>query len=109
MIKPVFRVVGLDQATCDSEYNGAETVTKPIKPGKPTVLGIFRADSATEHSTVPKSHEVITVRLKDILPALNQASANRLSWVRDFENDPVVVTKDLYDVLLTLERLRRTA
>lgn len=106
MIKPVFRVVGLDQATCDSEYNGAETATRPIQ------LTLFRGDS-TEADSNPtascptNSADSVTLRLKDILPALNQAASNRLSWVRDFEDDPVVVSRDFYEVLLTYQSMKR--
>ena len=101
MIKPVFRVVGLDQATCDSEYHGAETATVPTK------LTVFRSDPEAESSSITTSTDVVTVRLKDILPALSQASANRLSWVRDFQDDPIVISKDLYEVLLRFQRLKR--
>ncbi len=106
MLKPVFRVVGLDQATCDSEYDGAETATQPIQ------LTLFRGDSA-EADSKPKasyatnSTDSVTLRLKDILPVLNQAASNRLSWVRDFEDDPIVVSRDFYEVLLTYQNMKR--
>jgi hypothetical protein len=106
MIKPVFRVVGLDQATCDSEYDGAETATQPIQ------LTLFRgdsvdADSNSKASCVSNLTDSVTLRLKDILPALNQAASNRLGWVRDFEDDPVVVSRDFYEVLLTYQSMKR--
>lgn len=106
MIKPVFRVVGLDQATCDSEYHGAETATQPIQ------LTLFRgnsvaADSSSETPYLTKSTDSVTLRLKDILPVLNQAASNRLSWVRDFEDDPIVVSRDFYEVLLTYQNMKR--
>lgn len=106
MIKPVFRVVGLDQATCDSEYHGAETATQPIK------LTLFRgnsvaADSSSETPYITNSTDSVTLRLKDILPVLDQAASNRLSWVRDFEDDPIVVSRDFYEVLLTYQNMKR--
>ena len=106
MLKPVFRVVGLDQATCDSEYDGSETATQPIQ------LTVFRGDSVAVDSNldapcVTNSTESVTLRLKDILPALNQAASNRLSWVRDFEDDPIVVSRDFYEVLLTYQSMKR--
>lgn len=106
MIKPVFRVVGLDQATCDSEYNGAETATQPIQ------LTLFHGDSVAEDANPEapcpaNSTDSVTLRLKDILPVLKQASANRLSWVRDFEDDPIVVSRDFYEVLLTYQNMKR--
>jgi len=109
MIKPVFRVVGLDQATCDSEYHGAETATQPIK------LTLFRGNSVAADSSsetpyityITNSTDSVTLRLKDILPVLDQAASNRLSWVRDFEDDPIVVSRDFYEVLLTYQNMKR--
>ena len=102
MNKPVFRVVGLDQATCEADYCGAETATKP------TNFTVFRGETPSHEPSIVSS-DAVTVRLKDLLPALAQAHSKRLSWVRDFEEDPVVVTRDLYEVLLTLERLKNAA
>lgn len=100
MNKPVFRVVGLDQATCDDEYCGTETSTQP---NSPDVFG-------TELSIWPESEPAtVTVRLGDILPALQSSAASRLAWVQDFAEDPVVITKDLYDVLLRFQRLKNAA
>ena len=106
MIKPVFRVVGLDQATCDSEYDGAETATRSIQ------LTLFRGDSAEADSnpkapSATSSTDSVTLRLKDILAVLHQAASNRLSWIRDFEDDPIVVSRDFYEVLLTYQNMKR--
>ena len=101
MNKPVFRVVGLDHATCEAEYCGTETTTKPTSID---MMG-SRLYSPPPIDTV----ETVTVRIRDIMPALQQSSANRLGWVIDFADDPVVITRDLYDVLLTYQRLKRAA
>ncbi len=100
MNKPVFRVVGLDHATCNSEYCGTETTTTPSS--RDTLIAKFAAPSRSSPSTV-------TVRLRDMLPNLQRSTSAGLAWVNDFADDPVVITKDLYDVLLTYERLRRAA
>lgn len=100
MNKPVFRVVGLDQATCENEYRGTETSTQPNSPDVfDTEISIFQP---TEPATV-------TVRLGDVLPALQRSATSRLAWVQDFVDDPVVITKDLYDVLLNFQRLKNAA
>ena len=100
MNKPVFRVVGLDHATCDSEYCGIETRTVPTCPDVlGTELSLWKE---TEPATV-------TVLLRDILPILQRSSASRFAWVQDFEDDPVVITKDLYDVMLNFQRLKNAA
>jgi hypothetical protein len=103
MNKPVFRVVGLDQATCDSEYCGTETSTQSNSPEVSEVFG-------TELSIWPQSEPAtVSVRLGDILPALQRSATSRLAWIQDFTEDPVVITKDLYDVLLNFQRLKNAA
>ncbi len=100
MNKPVFRVVGLDQATCDEEYCGTETSTQPNSTD----------GFGTELSIWPQSEPAtVSVRLGDILPALQSSATSRLAWVQDFTEDPVVITKDLYDVLLSFQRLKNAA
>lgn len=100
MNKPVFRVVGLDHATCDEEYCGTETSTSPgVEQMLDAELAIFRP-------TLPAT---VTVRLQDMLPAFQRSATARLAWVNDFADDPVVITKDLYDVLLTYQRFKNAA
>ncbi len=100
MNKPVFRVVGLDHATCDNEYDGAETSTQPTK------VDLFEAKLSIYSPTEP---ETVTIRLSDMLAAMPSTTPNRLAWVQDFGDDPVVITKDLYEVLLTYKRMKNAA
>lgn len=113
MNKPVFRVVGLDQATCEAEYVAAETTTKPASI---EMLKLYTPPDSPLASKAPEPTGVtihpsnnVTVRVRDIMPALQQSSGNRLAWVTDFADDPVVITRDLYDVLLTFQRMNRAA
>jgi hypothetical protein len=100
MNKPVFRVVGLDHATCEDDYRGAETRTKQ------TSSSILAAESSMLSQAEP---DTIRVRLGDVLPVLQASNSARLAWVHDFHDDPVVITKDLYEVLLTYRRLNNAA
>ena len=100
MNKPVFRVVGLDHATCDNEYCGTETSTRPSAEQR------FDAERSFFPPTMPAT---VTVRLRDMLPAFQNAATARLAWVNDFADDPVVISKDLYDVLLTYQRFKNAA
>jgi hypothetical protein len=103
MIKPVFRVVGLDEATCAGDYCGVETTTR-------TTLSVFTGESIqTVVSKQDPTSETVTVRLKDVLPALKEAIARKSTWIQDFEEDPIVISKDLHEVLITLDRLKRAA
>ena len=99
MNKPVFRVVGLDHATCDDAYFGDETSTEPILEVAATRLSIYQ----------PVEPETVTIRLCDLMPTLQRSASAKLAWVNDFAEDPVVITKDLYEVLLTFQRLSNAA
>ncbi len=101
MNKPVFRVVGLDHATCDADYFGTETTTQPASIDMHGVKLYSPPPTAT--------FETVSVRVRDIVPALLQSSVNRLNWVSDFADDPVVITRDLYEVLLTYQQMKRAA
>lgn len=100
MNKPVFRVVGVDHATCDDAYFGDETSTeRNFVEATVTQLSIYQ----------PSEPQTVTIRLCDMLPALQRSASSRLAWVNDFYDDPVVITKDLYEVLLTYQRLKNAA
>lgn len=100
MNKPVFRVVGLDQSTCDDEYCGNETTTKS------SLVQVLGAELSIYPPSLPAT---VTVRLRDMFPAIQSAATTRLAWVIDFADDPIVITKDLYDVLLTYQRFKNAA
>ena len=104
MNKPVFRIVGLDHATCDNEYDGTETSTKTST--KTNNVDIFEAKLSIYSPSEP---ETVTIRLSDMLPAIRQSAKSRLAWIEDFADDPVVITKDFYEVLLTYQRMKNAA
>ncbi len=94
MNKPVFRVIGLEQATCQDAYCGCVTQTR------------HQGESNTDRAPQSRPNETVTIKLRDILPAVLAISA-RQPWIEDFAEDPVVVTHDFYEVLLTYQSLRR--
>ncbi|HRF00986.1 MAG TPA: hypothetical protein PLI18_10740 [Pirellulaceae bacterium] len=49
----------------------------------------------------------LSVRLGQIVPALIDAAASGRSWVADFEDEELVVSEDLYDVLLAYQHFRQ--
>lgn len=102
MNKPAFRVFAINQATCESDYCGVETTTKNANQG----THFLRIHAAESTNSTPN---MVTVRIRDLLPALQNGVANKLSWVRDFEDDPVAITQDLYEVLIAWQQMRRAA
>ena len=51
----------------------------------------------------------ITVRLDHIMPLLMDAAANNRQWLRDFSDETLEISADLYDVLLAYQRTRKAA
>ena len=49
------------------------------------------------------------VKLADIIDPLCDAIDSDRTWLRDFRDDEVTISKDLYDVLLAYQKLRDSA
>ena len=49
------------------------------------------------------------IRLSDLYPLLSQAFRDNYTWLRDFENDEVVVSGDLYEVIRAFANIRPSA
>ena len=62
------------------------------------VLGV-----APEHAP----REKVTVPLTDVLPLVADAVRSQRTWLRDFEDDEITISMDLYEVLLAYQHFRR--
>lgn len=51
----------------------------------------------------------IHMRLGDLFPLLAQAQRGNYLWLNDFEDDEVVVSEDLYEVLRSFRSYRPSA
>ena len=74
-----------------------------ILPLKPTQPG--HADVA--NTLKYKTH--IEVQVGDILPALTDALLSQRVWIRDFSEDRISISKDLYEIIMAYQRLKRAA
>ena len=63
-------------------------------------------DSATLAAAARQDN--ITVRLADICELLADAAQTGRTWLRDFDNDEVTISSDLYDVLMAYRFYRNT-
>jgi len=94
------RVFGLEDSTCGERYCDAQTTT----------LGHLSCEATTlTASTEPAEPMMVTLRVADLLTAIRACLSHQAAWIDDFRDDPIVVTHDLYDVLLAYERMRRAA
>ena len=49
----------------------------------------------------------VTVPLGDVFPLLAEAVDTQRSWLRDFAEDEITISTDLYEVILAFEHYRR--
>jgi hypothetical protein len=52
-------------------------------------------------------HETVTVPLMEIMPLLADAVQSERTWLRDFADDEVTISMDLYEVILAYQHYRR--
>ena len=51
--------------------------------------------------------QTCTVPLMDILPLLADAVQSERTWLRDFKDDEITISMDLYEVILAYQHFRR--
>ena len=51
----------------------------------------------------------VTVTLGDVLPLLLDALETQRVWLKDFEEDKITLSSDLYEVLLAYQNMRSAA
>jgi hypothetical protein len=75
----------------------------------PSHLRIYRDPQFEGTSVADHSPEVatLTLPLGDVLPLLADAVASNRTWLRDFRDDEITISTDLYEVLLSYQYFRR--
>ena len=64
-------------------------------------------ESATVRLADDKIRDTINVPLMEVLPLLADAVRSDRTWLRDFADDEVNISMDLYEVLLAYQHYRR--
>jgi hypothetical protein len=62
-----------------------------------------RVNTVTERSR----QNTVSVPLGDILPMLADAVESNRTWLRDFTDDEITISSDLYEVILAYQHYRR--
>jgi hypothetical protein len=73
-------------------------------------LRIYRGpgdDSAKATMPVRPSAPQVTVSVGEVLPLLAHAVASQRTWLKDFSDDEISISADLYEVLLAYQYYRR--
>ena len=53
------------------------------------------------------SREMVSVPLGEVLPLLADAVQSERTWLRDFVDDEITISMDLYEVILAYQHYRR--
>jgi len=53
------------------------------------------------------ARETVSVPLGEILPLLADAVQSQRTWMRDFDDDEITISMDLYEVILAYQHYRR--
>jgi hypothetical protein len=64
-------------------------------------------DPVTGASQTEASRETVTVPLVEMLPLLADAVQSDRMWLRDFQDDEITISMDLYAVVLAYQHYRR--
>jgi hypothetical protein len=63
-------------------------------------------DTSNEAGAKP-ARQNVTVPLIEVLPLLADAVQSERTWLRDFEDDEITISMDLYEVILAYQHYRR--
>ena len=66
-----------------------------------------QSDVCAAISEAKETKDAVTVSLGEVLPLLADAVRNERTWLRDFEDDPITISTDLYEVILAYQHYRR--
>lgn len=58
-------------------------------------------------SVAEHQREQVTVPLMEIMPLLADAVQSQRTWLRDFSDEEVTISMDLYEVILAYQHYRR--
>ena len=66
-----------------------------------------QTDACGQITETKQSKDSVTVPLGEIIPLLADAVRSERTWLRDFEDDEITISTDLYEVILAYQHYRR--
>lgn len=71
-------------------------------------LRVYHGPHADAPTTARRTaRQNVTVPLVEVLPLLADAVQSERTWLRDFEDDEITISMDLYEVILAYQHYRR--
>jgi hypothetical protein len=100
------RKIALADTTSDRQGGRITEGKAPMKASHLRVYYGPQEESANVGVAEPKG-ETVTVPLMEIMPLLADAVQSQRTWLRDFADDEVTISMDLYEVILAYQHYRR--
>ena len=69
--------------------------------------GPQHAQTGLDEAQTDSSSRTVTVGVMEVLPLLADAVQSERTWLRDFEDDEMTISTDLYEVILAYQHYRR--
>ena len=66
-----------------------------------------QGEIGADTSQTEVDRETVTVPLAEVLPLLAEAVESERMWLRDFDDDEITISMDLYEVILAYQHYRR--
>ena len=70
-------------------------------------LRLFSATAADRSDDGTETRDQVTVPLGAVFPILADSLDKNRTWLRDFEDEAVIISADLYDVILAHQHFHR--
>lgn len=64
-------------------------------------------ETATAVRPATTAENTVRVPLGEVFPLLADAVRSERTWLRDFEDDEIIISTDLYEVILAYQHCRR--
>lgn len=64
-------------------------------------------DESNSVGVLENQRETVSVPLMEIMPLLADAVQSQRTWLRDFADDEITISMDLYEVILAYQHYRR--
>lgn len=108
-------VISIQSSMIPAYYCNAETVS--CEPPVESTFGYRVIDEAgktvsipfSEKNRVGVSSDQVRVRVRDLVRGLQGMASSQLAWLDDLGDDPIVLTRDFYEVFVTCQQIRRSA
>ncbi len=69
-------------------------------------LRVYIGPGSNDQPTATE-RETVRVPLTEVFPLLSDAIHNQRTWLRDFENDEITISTDLYELILAYQHYHR--